>query len=96
MYSVCSKSAGTKTSNRSRNHVARGLGYSLAGRFGKQPLTRGGPHNSSATLTEVYTFSTGLSPELQSALEPLLAAIESLSERIREYNEQIEELAQQA
>jgi hypothetical protein len=45
---------------------------------------------------EVYTFSTGLSPELQSALEPLLAAIESLSERIREYNEQIEELAQQS
>ena len=29
----------------------------------------------------------GLSPELQRALEPLLAAIESLSERIGEYNE---------
>jgi len=28
----------------------------------------------------------GLSPELQTALEPLLAEIESLSERIREYN----------
>src|ERR1700675_5069412 len=28
----------------------------------------------------------GLSPELQAALEPLLAALESLSERIREYN----------
>jgi hypothetical protein len=27
----------------------------------------------------------GLSPELQAALEPLLAAIESLSERIYEY-----------
>jgi hypothetical protein len=32
----------------------------------------------------------GLSPELQAALEPLLAAIESLSEHIREYNDRIE------
>jgi hypothetical protein len=32
----------------------------------------------------------GLSPELQAALEPLLAAIESLSERIHEYKQQIE------
>jgi transposase len=38
----------------------------------------------------------GLSPELQSALEPLLAGIESLSERIREYNEGIEQLAQES
>ncbi len=36
----------------------------------------------------------GLSPELQIALQPLLAAIESLSERIREYNQQIEQLAE--
>ena len=36
----------------------------------------------------------GLSPELQRALEPLLAGIEALSERIREYNEGIEKLAQ--
>jgi transposase len=36
----------------------------------------------------------GLSPELQAALEPLLKAIESLSERIVEYNERIESLAQ--
>jgi transposase len=35
-----------------------------------------------------------LSPELQAALEPLLAALESLSERIGEYNERIEKLAQ--
>ena len=33
----------------------------------------------------------GLSPELQTALEPLLNAIESLSERIVEYNERIEQ-----
>jgi transposase len=36
----------------------------------------------------------GLSPELQGALVPLLAALESLSEQIREYNERIEKLAQ--
>ena len=36
----------------------------------------------------------GLSPELQTALQPLLAAIESLSERICEYNQQIEQLAE--
>jgi transposase len=36
----------------------------------------------------------GLSPELQAALQPLLAGLESLSEQIREYNEQIEKLAQ--
>jgi len=38
----------------------------------------------------------GLSPELQTALEPLLAGIESLSERIREYNRRIEALAEQS
>ena len=37
-----------------------------------------------------------LSPELQAALEPLLKAIESLSERIVEYNEHIEKLAQES
>ena len=38
----------------------------------------------------------GLSPELQTAVEPLLAGIESLSERIRECNERIEQLAQES
>ena len=38
----------------------------------------------------------GLSPELQSALQPLLAALESLSEQIAEYNQRIEQLAQQS
>jgi len=38
----------------------------------------------------------GLSPELQRALEPLLVALESLSEQIAEYNERIEQLAQQS
>ncbi len=35
----------------------------------------------------------GLSPELQIALQPLLDEIESLSERIREYNERIKQVA---
>ena len=38
----------------------------------------------------------GLSPELQAALEPLLACIESVSKQIREYNERIETLALQS
>jgi transposase len=38
----------------------------------------------------------GLSPELQAALEPLLSAIESLSERIHEYNQQIEKIARES
>jgi transposase len=37
-----------------------------------------------------------LSPELQAALEPLLAGIESLSERIQEYNQRIEQLAKES
>src|SRR5271154_2657994 len=36
----------------------------------------------------------GLSPELRTALQPLLVALESLSEQIAEYNERIEKLAQ--
>ena len=36
----------------------------------------------------------GLSPELQRALEPLLSAIAELSQRISEYNDRIEALAQ--
>ncbi len=38
----------------------------------------------------------GLSPELQRALEPLLVALESLSEQIAAYNQRIENLAQQS
>ena len=36
-----------------------------------------------------------LSPELQTALEPLLRAMESISEQIREYNQRIQTLAQE-
>jgi transposase len=38
----------------------------------------------------------GLSPELQAALEPLLAGIEGLSEQIRESNQRIERLAEES
>ena len=38
----------------------------------------------------------GLSPKLQAALAPLLGAIESLSERIYEYNQQIEKIAKES
>jgi transposase len=38
----------------------------------------------------------GLSPELRRALEPLLSAIEELSQRIAEYNDRIEVLAQES
>ena len=38
----------------------------------------------------------GLSPELQSALSPLLTALQSVSEQIAEYNERIEKLAEQS
>src|SRR6516164_1588584 len=37
-----------------------------------------------------------LSPELQTALEPLLVASEALSEQIAEYNQRIEKLAQES
>src|SRR6202051_3429635 len=40
--------------------------------------------------------AAALSPELRTALEPLLAGIESLSERIRECHEGIERLAQES
>jgi len=40
--------------------------------------------------------AAGLSPELQRALEPLLAGIEVLSQPIGEYNERIEKLAQES
>ena len=38
----------------------------------------------------------GLSPELRDALDPLLAEIESLNQRIAEYDRRIEQIAKQA
>src|SRR5271167_3124616 len=38
----------------------------------------------------------GLSPELQRALQPLLVALESLSQQIAAYNQRIEQLAQES
>ena len=40
--------------------------------------------------------AAALSPALQRALQPLLAAIEELSERISQYNERIEQMAEQS
>ena len=41
-------------------------------------------------------LAEGLSLELQSALQPLLNEIESLSERIREYHERVQQIAQES
>jgi transposase len=41
-------------------------------------------------------LAEGLSPELQRALQPLLDEIESLSGRIREYNERVQQIAQES
>jgi transposase len=64
---------------------ARGLAKSYGER-----LRGGNVRNMNPEKTE------GLSPELQRALEPLLAGIEAVSERICESNERIEQLAQQS
>src|ERR1700686_1117310 len=66
-------------------NTARGLAKSYGER-----LRGGNVRNMNPEKAE------GLSPELQRALEPLLAGIESLSERIRECNERIEQLAQES
>jgi transposase len=41
-------------------------------------------------------LAQGLSPELQSALQPLLEEVESLSERIREYDARVKQIAQES
>src|SRR5436309_7350418 len=66
-------------------NTARGLTKSYGERL------RGcNPRNMNAEKAQ------GLSSELQAALGPLLAEIESLSARIREYNEQLECLSQES
>jgi transposase len=66
-------------------NTARGLAKSYGERLGGCNVRNMNPEKAE-----------GLSPELQTALEPLLAGIESLSERIRECNERIEKLAQES
>src|SRR5438105_1324283 len=66
-------------------HTARGLAKSYGERLRGCNVRNMNPEKAE-----------GLSPELQRALEPLLAAIESVSERIAEYNERIEKLAQES
>jgi transposase len=66
-------------------NTARGLGKSYGERLRGCNVRNMNPEKAES-----------LSPELQAALEPLLAAIESVSERIAEYNERIEKLAQES
>jgi transposase len=53
------------------------------------------PSHSQETRVRLHCRQK-LSPELQAALGPLLATIESLSEQIREYNEQIAKIAKES
>jgi len=64
-------------------NTARGLAKSYGERLRGCTVRNMNPRKSDA-----------LSPQLQTALQPLLAAIEMLSDHIREYNEQIEKLAE--
>ena len=64
-------------------NAARGLGKSYGERLRGCNVRNMNPEKAE-----------GLSPELQRAVEPLLSAIEELSERIGEYNDRIEALAQ--
>ena len=41
-------------------------------------------------------LAQGLSPEIQSALQPLLDEVESLSDRIRENHERVQQIAQES
>src|ERR1700693_2860404 len=83
--SVIRARAGLVRSRTALINAARGLTKSYGERL------RGcNPRNMNSEKAEQ------LSPELQSALEPLLAAIESLSERIHEYNQQIEKIARES
>jgi transposase len=75
--------AGLVRSRTGRVNTARGLAKSYGERLRGCNVRNMDPEKAE-----------GLSPELQRALEPLLAAIEELSERICEYNDRIEGLAQ--
>jgi transposase len=66
-------------------NTARGLAKSYGERLRGCNVRRTNPEKAE-----------GLSPELQAALEPLLACIESVSEQILQYNERIETLARQS
>jgi transposase len=76
--------AGLVRARTSLINTARGLTKSYGERL------RGcNPRNMNAEKTQE------LSPELQAALGPLLGEIESLSERIGEYSERIEQIAKE-
>ena len=77
--------AGLVRARTSLINTARGLTKSYG-----EPLRGCSPRNMNPEKAQ------GLSPELQVALEPLLGEIESLSERIREYSERMEQIAKQS
>jgi transposase len=82
---VIRRRAGLVRSRTALINTARGLAKSDGERL------RGcNPRNVNAETAR------GLSPELQAALEPLLAATEALSERIQEYNHQIAKIAKES
>ena len=76
--------AGLVRARTARVNTARGLAQSYGARLRGCNVRNMNPEKA-----------VGLSAELQSALEPLLAGIEAMSEQIREYNERIEKLAQE-
>jgi transposase len=85
LISASSERAGLVRSRTALINTARGLTKSYGERL------RGcNPRNVNPEKAQ------GLSPELQAALEPLLAAIEALSEGIYEYNQRIEKIARES
>src|SRR5437588_2454903 len=70
---------------RARTALVRGLAKSYGERLRSCNVRNMNPEKA-----------VGLSPELQGALQPLLATLGSLSERIAEYNERIEKLAKES
>ena len=76
--------AGLVRARTARVNTARGLAKSYGERLRGCNVRHRNPEKAE-----------GLSPELRSALEPLLAGIESLSERIHECTERIENLARE-
>ena len=81
--SVIRARAGLVRARRALVNTARGLAKSYGERLRGCNVRNMNPEKAE-----------GLSSELQSALQPLLVALQSLSEQIREYKEQIEKLAQ--
>src|SRR5436305_14088126 len=83
--SVIRARAGLVRARRALVNTARGLAKSYGERLRGCNLRNMNPEKAE-----------GLSPELQAALQPLLGALESLSERIGEYNQESETLEKES